>query len=518
MHDIGTWLSGYVEPVFLFCMKRLSNRQDSEDLAQEILTHTWQALRKGQVEQPQAYLWRIAHNRYARLMQKRSRQPMPVQGDDVFLEPAAQEDITLPPEDNPAQDTIYRALHTLSALHRDIMVDYYVHRRSLAQIAERFDIPETTVKGRLFTGRIVLRERMDEIMEQRMYEPKRLHVTGNITNVNPDTYLGRFSQQAIAQAAYDKPLSDQEISIASGIPTMYLQDDLRIMERGEILSREGKKYLTNILIVPAADIHALENIMVPALEPVTDCIQAALPNLVRDMQATNPTCATVSGNQWAFWVVPIMMKIYRRTQMTAMQKIILTPRLDGGFGMLEAFETIDKPHGVFMAWGLSCNDGTLLSWFHLDAGDVAHAEYRYFLDANAMRIPWRDLAKKGVFQEGDVDEYLLANGLRWQFIEAVPQGYLLTIPVFTKAERQVMQEAINAAATPLLPLLRTASDVMTAHMRTVTPKRFQFRIDMFVSDYMDNSIATVLDMLVQRGALEMPSGDALALGTALQLD
>ena len=51
----------YIEPIFRFCYKRLSNRYDAEDLASEIICHILEGMNKYQIESLDAWVWRIAH-------------------------------------------------------------------------------------------------------------------------------------------------------------------------------------------------------------------------------------------------------------------------------------------------------------------------------------------------------------------------------------------------------------------------------------------------------------------------
>ena len=55
----------YVEPILRFCKKRLSSSHDAEDLAGEIILHVLSGMKKYDVRSPDAWVWRVAHNRYA---------------------------------------------------------------------------------------------------------------------------------------------------------------------------------------------------------------------------------------------------------------------------------------------------------------------------------------------------------------------------------------------------------------------------------------------------------------------
>ena len=63
----------YIEPIFCFCCKRLSDRYDAEDLASEIICHILDGMNKYRIESLDAWVWRIAHNRYARFIDNRNK-------------------------------------------------------------------------------------------------------------------------------------------------------------------------------------------------------------------------------------------------------------------------------------------------------------------------------------------------------------------------------------------------------------------------------------------------------------
>lgn len=55
----------YIEPIFRFCCKRLSNRHDAEDLASEVICCILEGMQKHKIDSLDAWLCKIAHNRYA---------------------------------------------------------------------------------------------------------------------------------------------------------------------------------------------------------------------------------------------------------------------------------------------------------------------------------------------------------------------------------------------------------------------------------------------------------------------
>jgi len=210
----------YVEPIYRFCLKRLSSGVDAEDLSQEILMHILQVANRGDIVNLDGYIWRIAHNRYARMIQARKGEPIVLYGHEKFPEiPDSDEES----DTMEAHHAVFAALHTLSKMYRDIMVDYYVRQYDTHMIAKRHGISVEAVKWRLHVGREKVRKRMTHM--EKNYERVKMHVMCN-GGFDPNQYLNTQLKKAIAKVCYTSPLTLEEISLATGVPTLYLEDTL----------------------------------------------------------------------------------------------------------------------------------------------------------------------------------------------------------------------------------------------------------------------------------------------------
>lgn len=239
-------VSEYVEPIFRFCLKRLASRTDAEDLSQEILLCVLQAIKRGGIVNLDGYVWRVAHNRYARLVQTRNGDPTILYGHEHYHDIPDTEADT---ETVEIHQSLFNALHTLSSMYRNIMVDYYVHRLDTYMIARKHSVSVETVKWRLHAGREKIRERMTHM--EKNYEHVKMHVMFNgRSGPNPNQYLVLQLQKAIAKVCYASPLTLEEISLATGTPTLYLSDVIQNMIWGGTIEQTGNRYATNFIITP----------------------------------------------------------------------------------------------------------------------------------------------------------------------------------------------------------------------------------------------------------------------------
>ena len=237
----------YIEPIFRFCCKRLSNRYDAEDLASEIICHILEGMNKYQIESLDAWVWRIAHNRYARFIDARNKNQIVLSCEDELFDIADYSDID---EDNTQEqyEMVFRYLHTLSSEYRNIFVDYYIGELPVRSLAKKYSLPETTIKWRLNVGRQKIRDRIGEDKMDKVYQ--RINWNTMVCNGHANThqYLSSQIARAICLAAYEKPLTVEEISMITGVPTMYIEDEIPRLEYGDAICKIGNKYATNFII------------------------------------------------------------------------------------------------------------------------------------------------------------------------------------------------------------------------------------------------------------------------------
>ncbi|MDE7222877.1 MAG: sigma-70 family RNA polymerase sigma factor, partial [Acetatifactor sp.] len=242
----------YIDPIFRFCYHRLSSRYDAEDLASEILCHILEGLGKYEIESLDSWVWRIAHNRYARFINARKKDAALLSDKELY---EIEKDYCQIDERSVEEEfePVFHCLHRLSFEYRDIFVDYYIGEMSVKQLSKKYDLPETTIKWRLNVGRGKIRKWIGEEEMEKVYQRINWNTTGCNGDMDSDRYLHTQIARAICRAAYEKPQTVEEISACTGIPSMYIEDELPRLGYGEALRKTGDKYVTNFIIFRLTD-------------------------------------------------------------------------------------------------------------------------------------------------------------------------------------------------------------------------------------------------------------------------
>ena len=247
----------FIEPLYRFCHHRLDNWHDAEDLAGEILLYVLDGIGKYDIGSLEAWVWRIAHNRYARFLAARSRRQSILSRQELseMEVPCWQIDEESVEEE---YEPVFRYLHTLSSGYRDIFVDYYIGELSVRQLAQKYILSEATVKWRLNVGRSRIKERIEANQMDKVYQRINWNTYGCNGTLDTNRYLHSQVARAICQAAYEKPLTVEEISLRTGIPALYIEDALPELEYGDAIRRIGNKYATDFIIFRLKDRAATE--------------------------------------------------------------------------------------------------------------------------------------------------------------------------------------------------------------------------------------------------------------------
>lgn len=329
----------FVEPVYRFCLKRLSSHTDAEDLAQEILLCVLEGYKNVSINNMDGYVWKIAHNRYAKLIGAQKRDVTVLCGDEYLYEvPGEAEE-----EDKTAEyQIVFKALHTLSGIYREILVAFYVRNLDVHTISKLYGISVEAVKWRLHAGREKIRERMAHM--EKTFEKIKMHIMCN-GSFGPNQYLDTQLYKAIAKVCYESPLTIEEISLATGVPTLYLEDALEHMIWGDGIEKIGQKYATNFIITSNEQNIKMRNFLNEAVVgEVTDELLDYINTTERKVRDIGFYGADFRISRLLHVMVPAIL--YSTAERMRETSLLLPkqrpPRKDGGNGWFIVSEGIDR--------------------------------------------------------------------------------------------------------------------------------------------------------------------------------
>jgi RNA polymerase sigma-70 factor (ECF subfamily) len=145
-------VSRHIQVVYNLALRLVGNREDAKDLTQVTFLKAWRAL-EGFDHSRRFFSWiyRIALNESLNLL--RGRRPQEVL-DDRIADPSQSPDEQV--ASRVREETVQAALMDLGEEHRQIILLHYFGELSYSELSGFLEVPEKTVKSRLFTARQML--------------------------------------------------------------------------------------------------------------------------------------------------------------------------------------------------------------------------------------------------------------------------------------------------------------------------------------------------------------------------
>ena len=274
-----------LDKLFGFCYARTNDSYEAEELCSDIIYALVKAANNdGEIESVYPFIWRVARNVYADFTDNRRKRSEKIYEGDL-------EEILLGvAEEDTSDDTIdlltsvYRRIAFLTKAYREVMIMFYIDGLSTAQIAEAQGTSEGAVRQRLFSARQKIKSEVKEMAET-YNKPVALDKinyvfwgTGTPAWGDPSNTCERMFSKHIIWLCRKKPMSASEIAEELNVPTVYVEEELEILRKGEngeygLLRRlDNGKYAINIVLLDKDVFEKANEIYMKRLPKICDTI------------------------------------------------------------------------------------------------------------------------------------------------------------------------------------------------------------------------------------------------------
>lgn len=432
--DAEEMIRTYVKPLFGYALNRVKQREEAEDLAQEILLRLLKSVSAGaNIRNLDAYVWTIAKYTWANWAKKHARAPMSIEVNGVSElladgDPEPMERLLA----TETYRTLRREVSLLSDIHRRIVVLHYYEGRKQSEIAALLGIPVNTVKWHLHDAKKEIRKGMNRMQgtEVLSVNPIRLTNLGHAGTPGKlgETYdfLGRALAQNIVYAAYRKARTVREIAEELGMPPSLLEGEVRHLAEHEYLVESAPgKYRSNTIIweETAEQQEAGHRLYQSCAVRIADAAFEALMDVREQVEGSGVSVPDRDYNFLLWTLLPkyVEEQAWRCLPAVASFEAVAPMRKDGG--QYIAFGTLEKSDRPLL--GFDPRDYAYCGAMHRWREDSPL--YLWQLNtAWSDRQDWRHLAFEDVeicaaFRSGDLTD-IDSNRERYSFL--LEKGYI----------------------------------------------------------------------------------------------
>ncbi len=501
-------LTESVKDIFAFSLSRLYNKQDAEDLTNDIIVEVLSSA--GRLRNDDAfygYMWTIAENTFKRFIRSRKIKETECHADfqGVYWDT---------PENKMLEDAdlvlLRRELSLLSKQYRDVTVKYYIENKSCTVIANELNISEEMVKYYLFKTRKILKEgvTMDRKFGEKSYNPEKF--CQNFWGSGNNGYVWQTFERRlpgnIVLAAYDRPVSIEELSLELGVSAPYLEDELEILMKHNFVRMIGNKYQTDFVIFKRPHEEEVQNTV-----PCAAICMETVSLIKKQVDVLLPTFKkmdfgiAMDENQLKWFIVNFaMVDALGQFEENVQKKFGPYPRLNA------------TTEGLI--WGHD-NDDFFLRYFNGIYGHVENKEHTAWYTAVNYRVirkcqrwhgvhnGWTQVICDGILNAtiSEQDEEIVAQLIR-RGVVALENGILKAkFPTFTTKQAHYMRQKLKNVIDATVECMDKICTMATKICRKYTPKHLQDRCERLAyANYQADAMGIIVEKMVADGYLIVP--------------
>ncbi|MBO7274688.1 MAG: sigma-70 family RNA polymerase sigma factor [Clostridia bacterium] len=483
--------------IFSYCMAKTPTREEAEDLSQDILYELIKSAANIRDDKAfYAFMWGVAGNVYKQWYRKKLKNKTCELTKDIPMEELFLED------DGSDIYLLRRELTLLSEKYRKATILYYIERRSCGEISSLLNITESMVKYLLFKSRKILKEgmNMERNLGELSYNPKTL--IPMYSGHGPNQFW-QFMQSKIKQnivsACYNDALTVQQISLETGIPLPYLDDEIKELEDKQVIIREGKHYQANVIVVTSECADEIERAVTKYHEQIADKIETFISNKLDEYKKLGFVGCDFSDNTLRWQLAVILFRAIREVDYNEFN----VPKTGWGEpAYLWCIEKLNEKH-IFNYCCVDSKQEDGLYFFDYWKDGKGKGDHHDFYGNERYINIFCDLCRgeKTTFSEYDLEA--IAEMIKKGYVIKENETYRATVPIYTcdqyNAVVNMVHSFISGELAHLIQELdRSAAKILSAH----TPKHLQNQVaGVSANDKFLNAVCIPATILMDRQIL-----------------
>lgn len=495
--------------IFSYCMAKTPTREEAEDLSQEILYELIKSAENIRDDKAfYAFMWGVAGNVYKQWYRKKLKNNTCELTEDI------PSDNELTEDDNSDIYLLRRELTLLSEKYRKATIMYYIDERSCSEISSALAISESMVKYLLFKSRKILKEgmSMERNLGELSYNPKTLIPMYNGEGPN---HFWNFMQSKIKQnivsACYNDALTVQQISLETGIPLPYLDNEIKELENRKIIIKDGNYYKANVIIITEECTDEIDRAVAKYHDQIADKIELFIKEKMQWYKEIGFTGCDFSENSLRWQMSAILFRIIFGTYSWPNAEVPKTAWGERAF--LWCLEKMNTNHTFSFCDQDSKKQDRMYFFDYWKNGNGKENHHDFYGNDRYINI-FCDICRcnKTTFSEYDLEA--VAEMIKKGYIIKENDEYLTSVVTYTVEQHKtilcVMEDFISAELASIIKEMdKTVAQILGSH----TPKHLQDQVKGIASmDRFGNAVCIPAIILIERQflstawhPLEMPT-------------
>ena len=456
---INEYINNYMGKIFYYCLKKTSDKNEAEELTQDITLNVISSLNKGNTPKKfSAWVWQITRNIYSKWAKDKSNNSKNINSIDINnIEVIDENDDVINNIIHEEQlSKLRRELAFIKSDYNNIIVAYYLENKSVKDIANSLSLSVDVIHQRLHRARETLKEgmNMERTFGKRSYNPENISFINNGSlgkNGQPWSILSHLMYKNIFLESYKNPSTAEQLALELGISLPYMKEELEFLVNEELLKKVNDKYETNFDIVSKEEQLNMHLACEKVKEPLTEKICELIDLLFKD---NDNVITDYVGYENAKWT--LLMRVFDDLYYTCFPvNSEIQKRPDGGQWEVVGYEypvEFEKPDFVGLHGDDRYKDGKELNFFF--------GQYKFFKYGLANNTPdflsfeeAKTLEKiyRGKFE--DCDKRIIDKLISYGHVKTIDGTYVPNIFI-------VKDRTFNIISNSNLQLIKEIYDIL----------------------------------------------------------
>lgn len=485
--------------IFTYCLSKTPSREEAEDLSQEILLELLRAAQNIRDDKAfYGFMWAVAGNVYKQWYRKRTMQSTCELTENI----AAQEEEPTFGEENEDLYLLRRELTLLSEKYRRATILYYIDRKTCSEIAFLLSVSESMVKYLLFKSRTILKEgmNMERNLGELSYNPKTLIPMYSGRGPNQFwEFMQSKIRQNIVSACYNDSLTVQQISLETGIPLPYLDDEIKELEDKQIILREGKRYKSNVIVITSECADEIERAVTKYHKKIADKIENFIKETASEYKNIEFIGSNFSENTLRWQLAVILFRAILEVDYNEFN----VPKT--GWGEPAYIWCVEKlsEKFVFNYSRMDSRSGDGLYFFDYWKDGKGKGDHHDFYGNERNINIFCDICRGEKMTLSEYDLEAIAEMIKKGYVTQENEMYRATVPVYPFDKYSAVVDMVrmfisNELVSIIQEIDHSAAKILSEH----TPKHLQDQVEGVASmDKFLNAVCIPATIMIERGVL-----------------
>ena len=322
-----------------------------------------------------------------------------------------------------------------------------------------------------------------------------------------DIFRGNRLRQNIVMACYYDRLTEEQLSLQLGVPTAYLEEDLKKLLEYDLLKKKGLAYQSNIVIIPRKELEAIDRFNEADLKEIAGGIRDFTEQNMEKIRALGFYGSDMPANSIKWMLVSLILRLAYVDMLQGDVKLDY-PTDCFGDACFRFLMELDKDNPYFMGISSHVIDGNALFFWDVPLnGEMLHPYASTSRTNMLMSLPDSQ-------PDTDSEKFICSELVEIGLARKTDAGIMPNFPCLDAAQTAEVNSMINPVGSRICENAKSRIAGIAGIMAEHAPEHLADYAAKLPALIQLHEAETIMRMLCESGWL-LPAKDGMSATTVI---